>query len=194
MFANHAGFPSKLDLCIVSHLIIDTLLKTIYRSTIKTLNSEAVSQVMSCLASNQVLLTLPQIEVQEASVPRPYGTSLSRLCSSFCCSLYSYHERIGLTSNPLCTSCVRGFLLSIGSHLTDRKRLMETYSFSYHTIYIREMIEISANSLSFHPYSINKRNILKPTCSRGLDPCSIRERRKGCRSQSLCVKVPCWQH
>ena len=47
-----------------------------------------------------------QIAAEETNLPRSYRTALSQLRSSFCSSLHSYRERIGLLSSLLCPSCV----------------------------------------------------------------------------------------
>ena len=49
---------------------------------------------------------LPQIASEEASLPRSYRSTVSQFRSSFCSSLHSYRERIGLVPSPICPSCV----------------------------------------------------------------------------------------
>ena len=58
------------------------------------------------LSHNRVLHTAsPQIAPEEVNLPRPYRSTLSLLRSSFCSSLYSYREKIGVVPSPLCPFC-----------------------------------------------------------------------------------------
>ena len=61
---------------------------------------------MDNLTANHVLQThSSQITAEKVNLHCPYRTSLSQIRSSFCSSLHSYRERIGLTPSPLCPSC-----------------------------------------------------------------------------------------
>ena len=58
------------------------------------------------LAPSRILQTFsPQIAAAEVNLLCPYRTSISQHRTSFCSSLHSYRERIGLTSSSICPSC-----------------------------------------------------------------------------------------
>ena len=97
---------SRLLQCVAPHLSSGIIPPTDYGTTIKSLHTRAVSISKSFLSHNRVLQTVsPQIAPEKANLPRPYSITLSQLRSSFCSSLHSYHERIGLVPSPLCPSC-----------------------------------------------------------------------------------------
>ena len=66
---------------------------------------KAVSDSKSLRTHNRVSDCSRKIAAEETNFHRDYRTTLSQLRSSFCSSLHSYRERIGLTSRPLCPSC-----------------------------------------------------------------------------------------
>ena len=91
---------------VAPHLSNGVLPPAEYGTTIKSLHTGAVAASKSLLSPNRVLQTTsPQIAPEETNLPRPYRSTLSQLRSSFCSSLHSYRERIGLVPSPLCPSC-----------------------------------------------------------------------------------------
>ena len=94
---------SRFLQCVAPYLSSCILPPSVYGTTIKSLHTKAVPDSKSLLSHNCVLLTASrQIEPEEANLPRPCRTTFSQLCSSFCSSLHSYRERIGLISSPFC--------------------------------------------------------------------------------------------
>ena len=88
------------------HLSSGILPPTDYETTIKSLHTRAVTISKTFLSHNRVLQTAsPQISPEEAKLPRSYKSTLPQIRSSFCSSLHSYGERIGLVPGPLCLSC-----------------------------------------------------------------------------------------
>ena len=78
---------------------------TDYRTTIKSFHTKAVYDSKYLLSHNRVLQTVSRhIAPEESNLPRPYRSTLSQLHSSFCSSLHSCRERIGLIPSPLCPS------------------------------------------------------------------------------------------
>ena len=92
---------------VAPYLSNDIIPTTEYKTTIEYLHTEAGYRFIDNLAENSVFETsFTEIAVEE-NLPRPYRTYLSQLRSSFCSSLQSCSERIGLASNSICSSCGR---------------------------------------------------------------------------------------
>ena len=81
----------------LSNVILPTLS---YKTILKSLHNETVSQFILLLQ-----IYSPQISAEEVNLLRPSRNSFSQLHSSFCSSLLSYRERIGLIPSPICSSC-----------------------------------------------------------------------------------------
>ena len=97
---------SRFSHVVAPHLLSGILPPADYGTTIKSLHTRAVAASKSLLSHNRVLQTTsPQIAPEETNLPRPYRSTLSQLRSSFCSSLHSYRERIGLVPSPICPSC-----------------------------------------------------------------------------------------
>ena len=76
--------------CVAPYLSSGILNLTNYRTAMKSLHTKAVTDSKSVLSHNRILQTAsPQITPEEASLPRPYITTLSQLRASFCSSLHS---------------------------------------------------------------------------------------------------------
>ena len=87
----------------VPYLPSDILPLTDYGTTIKSLHTKAVFDSKSLLSHYPVLQTVsPQIAPEEVKLPRFYRTTLLQFRQSFCSSLLSYHEKIGLIPSPSC--------------------------------------------------------------------------------------------
>ena len=84
---------------------------TEYKTTVKSIHSEAVFKFISSLADNHDLHTSsPQIARKEVNFPLPYRTSLTRLRSRFCRSHHSYREGIELIPQSPLPFLWRGIL------------------------------------------------------------------------------------
>ena len=100
---------------LAPYLSNDILHTTDYKSTIKYLLTETVSQSTSSLVPNCFLQCSLHIATEEANLPSQYRTSLSKFCSSYSCSLHFYRDKICLLPY---------YILYIASHIHDRKRPM----------------------------------------------------------------------
>ena len=96
---------SKFLPTVAPYLVDGSLPPQNYRSTIKSLHTEAVAAALAAADPNPLLQARPPIAEEEISLPRHYRTTLAQLRSGCCSSLAAYRVRIGRTEDPLCTSC-----------------------------------------------------------------------------------------
>ena len=92
----------------------------------KSLHTKAVSDYKSLISHNRLFQTAsPQTAPKEANLPRPYRTTLSHIHSSFCSSLHSYRQRIGLIPSSFCgvKAHTTVHVFSCSSHLTPLTEL-----------------------------------------------------------------------
>ena len=101
-----------------------TLHPDIYKPTVQSLHTAAVSAVISSRPPNRVLMEpAPPIAEEEQTLPRSYRTTMSQLRSGFSPALNSYLERVGRSPDDLCPSCrgaphTTAHLFSCSSHPT----------------------------------------------------------------------------
>ena len=75
----------------------------IYKDTLKSLHTSAVSSYISSRAPNRVLAAPdPAVSEEERKLPRVYRTTLAQLRSGFSPALNSYPERVGRSPDDLC--------------------------------------------------------------------------------------------
>ena len=78
----------------------------IYKDTLKSLHTSAVSSYLSSRAPNRVLAAPdPLVSEEERELPRVYRTTLAQLRSGFSPALNSYRERVGRSPDDLCPLC-----------------------------------------------------------------------------------------
>jgi len=77
-----------------------------YKSTLKSLHTEAVTRAIASRSPSKVLLTPPTaVADEEKLLPRRLRSTLSQLRSGYCSSLNSFLHRINRAPDPLCPSC-----------------------------------------------------------------------------------------
>ena len=95
---------------VESYTVNGIVPRATYRSTIGSIHTDAVAQVLASYRDNRVLGTRPpEIAPEEASLPRAHRVALSRLCSGHSPVLNSYlmaiESPMAMAQSDLCPVC-----------------------------------------------------------------------------------------
>ena len=89
----------------INDLLVDGCITDI-KVARKTIHTRAVREAIGSRRLNSVLSTAaPDVDEEEADLPRIARTTLAQLRSGYCSSLNSFRHRIDLSPSPVCPCC-----------------------------------------------------------------------------------------
>ena len=98
----HSRFKQK----VMPFLVDNVVPEQNYKVALKTLHTAAVQSAVTNSEPNKVILgQVPEINPNEADLPRPARSALSQLRSGYSIRLNSYRRLIGVSDTDLCPEC-----------------------------------------------------------------------------------------